>query len=102
MLRRLQAGQFQLTDAHTIEQLTAMTAEELNTCLMAVDEPLQTIPAVQLSSDQAIAIQYGQTISFDSSHLGSVRIYHNGLFLGLGEMALNGKLAPKKLFNLTD
>jgi tRNA pseudouridine55 synthase len=102
VLRRLQAGQFQLADAHTIEQLTAMTAEELHACLMAVDEPLQTIPAVQLSDEQATAIQYGQTISFESPPLGSVRIYHNELFLGLGEMALNGKLAPKKLFNLTD
>jgi len=102
VLRRLQAGQFQLADAHTIEQLTAMTAQELNACLMAVDKPLQTIPAVQLSDEQATAIQYGQTIHYDSELLGSVRLYHQKLFLGLGEMALNGKLAPKKLFNLLD
>ncbi len=102
VLRRLQAGQFQLTDAHTIEQLTTMTTQELHACLMAVDKPLQTIPAVLLSDEQATAIQYGQTIHYDSEQLGSVRLYHQKLFLGLGEMALNGKLAPKKLFNLLD
>jgi tRNA pseudouridine55 synthase len=102
VLRRLQAGQFQLANAHTIEQLTAMTTAELNACLIAVDEPLQAIPAVLLSDEQATAIQYGQTISFDSQQSGSVRIYHHELFLGLGEMTLNGKLTPKKLFNLSD
>jgi tRNA pseudouridine55 synthase len=102
VLRRLQAGQFQLANAHTIEQLTAMTAQELQACLIAVDEPLQTIAAVQLSDQQATAIQYGQAIDFAVQNQGSVRLYHNGLFLGLGEMTLNGKLNPKKLFNLSD
>jgi tRNA pseudouridine55 synthase len=102
VLRRLQAGQFQLANAHTIEQLTAMTTEELQACLIAVDEPLQTIAPVQLSSEQATAIQYGQAIDFAVQNQSSVRLYHNGLFLGLGEMTLNGKLAPKKLFNLSD
>lgn len=102
VLRRLQAGQFQLADAHTIEQLTAMTAEELHACLMAVDKPLQAIPAVQLSAEQTTAIQYGQTIHYDSEQLGNVRIYHDELFLGLGEIDLNGKLAPKRIFNLSD
>jgi tRNA pseudouridine55 synthase len=102
VLRRLQAGQFQLANAHTIEQLTAMTAQELQACLIAVDAPLQTIAAVQLSDEQATAIQYGQAIDFAVQSQGSVRLYHNGLFLGLGEMTLNGKLTPKKLFNLSD
>ncbi|MDP3008498.1 MAG: tRNA pseudouridine(55) synthase TruB [Methylococcales bacterium] len=102
VLRRLQAGQFQLANAHTIEQLTAMSAQELNACLMAVDEPLQSIPEVQLSDAQATAIQYGQTISHNNPQSGAVRLYHNELFLGLGEMTLNGKLSPKKLFNLSD
>jgi tRNA pseudouridine55 synthase len=101
-LHRLQAGQFQLDDAHTIEQLSTMTEQELQACLIPVDAPLQTIAAVQLSEQQATAIQYGQTIDFELKNQGSVRLYHNELFLGLGEMTLNGKLSPKKLFNLSD
>ena len=102
VLRRLQVGQFRLADAYTIEQLTAMNAQDLATCLIAVDTPLQTITPVQLSSEQATAIQYGQSIDFISTQSGSVRLSHNQLFLGLGEMTINGKLSPKKLFNLSD
>lgn len=102
VLRRSQVGQFQLADAYTIEQLTAMNAQQLAACLCAVDAPLQTLAAVQLSREQAIAIQYGQGIDFISQQSGSIRLYHNELFLGLGEMALNDKLLPKKIFNLAD
>ena len=101
-LRRLQAGQFQLADAYTIEQLTAMNSKELAACLIAVDAPLQHTPAVQLSSEQVTAIRYGQAIDFSGLAQGLLRLYDNDLFLGLGEISLNGKLAPKKLFNLTD
>lgn len=102
VLRRLQVGWFQLAEAYTIEQLTAMNTQQLAACLLAVDVPLQTLAAVQLSREQATAIQYGQPIDFAGQQSGSIRLYYNGLFLGLGEMALNDKLAPKKIFNLTD
>lgn len=102
VLRRLQAGQFQLVDAYTLEQLTEMTAQELHASLIAVDTPLKYLPEVQLSSEQSIAIRHGQTIGFTGTQQGSVRIYDNELFLGLGELSLNGKLIPKRIFNLTD
>jgi len=31
-----------------------------------------------------------------------VRMYHAAVFLGLGEMGLDGKIAPKKLFNMNN
>lgn len=101
-LRRLQAGQFQLADAYTLEQLTAMNQEMLFYSLIAVDKPLEFIPAVQLSDEQTKLIQFGQTIAINQSQLGMVRIYHENLFLGLGEILLNGKLAPRKLFSLSN
>jgi tRNA pseudouridine55 synthase len=55
---------------------------------------------VHLSDTQTIAINYGQTIPFETKGAGTVRLYHETLFLGLGEMLLDGKIAPKKLFNL--
>jgi tRNA pseudouridine55 synthase len=99
-LRRLQAGQFSLDDAYTIEQLAAMTATELSACLMAVDKPLAGLPALQLSQEQAQRINYGQTIDWQDSFLGAVRLYRGHDFLGLGEILLDGKLAPTRLFNL--
>jgi len=99
-LRRLQAGCFQLADAFTVEQLAAMDSQTLQSCLLAVDKPLEKMPAIYLTPQQTTAIKYGQTLDFGQSFLGMVRLYDDLQFLGLGESLLNGKLAPRKLFNL--
>lgn len=102
-LRRLAAGQFSINDAKTIEELTAMDESSLMQCLINVDQPLQTMPAVQLSAEQAVCIQYGQMLDWqDASLQGMVRLYHDSVFLGLGESLLDGKLAPRKMFNLSN
>ncbi len=104
-LRRVQAGQFSLQEAYTLEQLQAMDAPTLHNCLLPVDSPLQQLPAVHLPDGPAASIKYGQTIlleAWDKNTLGSHRIYHHADFLGLGEMSMDGKLAPKKLFNMNN
>ncbi len=102
-LRRSQAGQFLLENAKTIEQLSALTNDELQANLMACDKPLEKLPALHLSEQQAKAISYGQDIDIESQKSESdYRLYADGLFLGLGEYGINGKLHPKKLFNLND
>ncbi|HEY8097059.1 MAG TPA: tRNA pseudouridine(55) synthase TruB, partial [Methylobacter sp.] len=113
-LRRLEAGQFKIENARTIEQLTAMDQRSLSECLINVDKPLEALPSVQLSDEQATSIRYGQSLDFSpadelrangtgeslESRQGTVRMYNDAVFLGLGEMRLDGKLAPKKLFNM--
>jgi tRNA pseudouridine55 synthase len=99
-LRRLQAGCFQLADAFTLEQLAAMDSQSLHNSLLAVDKPLEKMPAIYLTPQQVTAIKYGQTLDFGQNFLGMVRLYDDLQFLGLGETLLNGKLAPRKLFNL--
>ena len=108
-LRRLEAGQFSIEQARTIERLTALSEQDLFQCLIKVDQPLKALPSVELSDEQAIAINHGQSISlFKCSDArlatwqGMVRMYHAADFLGLGEMLLDGKIAPKKLFNLNN
>ena len=102
-LRRLAAGQFSIADALTIEQLTAMDEQQLSQCLIPVDKPLDNLAAVQLTDEQAVNIKYGQAITLEkNSPLGMVRLYHAAVFLGLGEILLDGKLAPKKLFNMNN
>ena len=108
-LRRLAAGQFSIDSAKTIEQLTAMSEQDLFQCLIKVDQPLEALPSVQLSDEQAIAIKYGQSINRLrcpdgglETWPGTVRMYHAAVFLGLGEMLLDGKIAPKKLFNMNN
>ncbi|ESS72805.1 tRNA pseudouridine synthase B [Methyloglobulus morosus KoM1] len=99
-LRRTQAGRFHIGQTNTLEQLQALDDEQLLATLINVDAPLQTMPAVYLNDQQATAIKYGQLLDLNESLLGSVRMYATTEFLGLGEMRLDGKLAPKKLFNL--
>ena len=114
-LRRLEAGQFSIENARTIEQLMGMDQQSLFQCLINADKPLEALPAVQLSDEQTICIKYGQSLDFlpfdelrangTSASLerrqGTVRMYNDAVFLGLGEMLRDGKLAPKKLFNMS-
>lgn len=109
-LRRIESGQFSISDAKTIEQLAAMNKEDLFNCLIAVDKPLESLPSVELTNEQRNSINHGQAIIIPvPTHVNNtnestitVRMYHAGDFLGLGEMLINGKLAPKKLFNLNN
>jgi tRNA pseudouridine55 synthase len=107
-LRRIEAGQFSIDQAYTLEQLTAMSELEIHLALIDVDKPLEYLPLVMLSNQQATAINYGQSIDFYMSIIqepittqATVRMYHDDAFLGLGEMGLDGRIAPKKLFNMT-
>ncbi|NOT11518.1 MAG: tRNA pseudouridine(55) synthase TruB [Methylococcaceae bacterium] len=99
-LRRLEVGKFSIESARTIEQLSDMGEQKLLACLIDVDKPLDYLPAVLLSSEQAERVLHGQAINMQESCTGSVRLYHDKAFLGLGEILMDGKLAPKKMFNL--
>ncbi|MDO9163620.1 MAG: tRNA pseudouridine(55) synthase TruB [Methylococcaceae bacterium] len=101
-LRRISSGQFDIKDAWRIEQLVEMDSLALNECLLDVDKPLEFMPAVYVTDYQADCIGYGQSIIIKEHSPGSVRIYHDTTFLGLGEILMDGKLAPKKLFNMNN
>jgi tRNA pseudouridine55 synthase len=101
-LRRTAAGMFDIAQAYTLEQLQAMSETELPNCMMAVDVPLKQMPAISLSPEQAISIHHGQQIRITGHAPGNVRMYSELTFLGLGEILLNDKLAPKKIFNLAN
>lgn len=99
-LRRISAGIYNLADAHTLEQLRAMEPSQLQATLTPLDKPLQAMPEVSLSAEQAERICLGQQVEVTCEQAGPVRIYAQQTFLGLGEILLNGKLAPKRLFHL--
>jgi tRNA pseudouridine55 synthase len=100
-LRRTQSGLFAIEQAITFEQLQKLGDEQFLETLIDVDIPLKTLPCVQLNNQQATSIKFGQALSGVEEHApGSVRMYYEGGFLGLGEMRLDGKLVPKKLFNM--
>ncbi len=99
-LRRTRAGIFKIDQALTLDALKAMTPEAVIGQLIAVDAPLQNLPAINVSNKQADCIRQGQQLDLNLSDAGTVRMYCGALFLGLGEMRMDGKLAPRKLFHL--
>ena len=102
-LRRTEAGQFKISDARVIEQLHEIESDEaLQSILVAVDKPLQFMPAIQVSQTEADLVQQGQRIPCPEGNndLGMCRLYHAGQFLGLGEMLMDAKIQPRKLFKL--
>lgn len=101
-LRRTAAGMFDIAQAYTLEQLQAMSETELLNCMIAVDTPLKQLPAISLSPEQATSIHHGRQIRITGHAPGTVRMYSELTFLGLGEILLNDKLAPKKIFNLAN
>lgn len=101
-LRRTASGGFTLDQATSIAGLQSMSEAERFKQLIAVDKPLEVMPAVHVSREQAQRIRHGQQLKVEDTEPGTVRMYCEQVFLGLGEMLLDGKLAPKKLFNLNN
>jgi tRNA pseudouridine55 synthase len=99
-LRRIHTGNFRIEQAISLEELQNMDDQQLLTKLLAVDAPLQSIPAVSLDAYEASCIRQGQKLNLRNNIQGTVRMYCANEFLGLGEMQLDGKLAPKKIFSL--
>ncbi len=62
----------------------------------------QIVHATGSSATQAGLIKQGQKVQTEqpSTHQNMVRMYSEHVFLGLGELLLDGKLVPKRIFNL--
>lgn len=98
-LRRLTAGHFKLEDAITVEAFEAMTLEQRDACLLPPDATIATLPMVTIDADSEFYLLRGQSVWKANLNIqGSLRVYNEqGVFLGLGEQASDGKIAPKRL-----
>lgn len=98
-LRRLTAGHFKLEDAITVEAFEAMTLEQRDACLLLPDATIATLPMVTIDADSEFYLLRGQSVWKANLNIqGSFRVYNEqGVFLGLGEQAPDGKIAPKRL-----
>jgi len=102
-LRRTATGGFKLTDAVTIEQIQDLEpGTALQEILIPVDKPLLAMPAIEVNQFEADLILQGQQITAPNADgkSGLCRIYYEQKFLGLGEMLMDAKIQPKRLFNL--
>jgi tRNA pseudouridine55 synthase len=104
MLRRTGVAGYSLSDAVSLEQLTAMREEDglsaLDEQLEAAEDALPDWPVVNLDEKASKTLSYGQhvqsTLPFKRAN---VRLFdQNEKFMGLGEMTADGVIKPKRLF----
>ncbi|MEL5849490.1 MAG: tRNA pseudouridine(55) synthase TruB [Candidatus Igneacidithiobacillus chanchocoensis] len=100
-LRRMRSGSFSLDAAYTLDDLTAVVAEE-RCPLQAMDLALQDLPAVTLTENTAHYVRQGQGVVIaHAPPPGRIRLYGpQAQFLGLGEVMEDGKVAPRRLMGV--
>ena len=97
-LERTQTGNFQLSEALSIEALEAMPMASREKALMPIDVLLEELSSIKLNMAELDAIKKGQSIDFNSKNDKEVRLYSpSGQFVGVGQPDLKGHLFPKRL-----
>jgi tRNA pseudouridine55 synthase len=97
-LERTQTGNFQLSDALSIEALEGMTMASREKELMPIDALLDELLSIQLTETETEAIKKGQSIDFNNKNDKEMRLYSaSGQFIGVGQPDLQGRLFPKRL-----
>jgi tRNA pseudouridine55 synthase len=101
-LRRTETAGYHMAQAVDIEQLEAMTCEARDALLLPVDSAIEHFPKIILDVAAAQFFKHGQAIWQAGEILAAeLRVYEeNGLFIGLGKLLDDGKIAPKRLVSL--
>lgn len=102
-LQRTGVGQFSLENTTSLDQLRQETdLQVLDSLLIPMDSGLQHLPGVNLTDDAAYYLCRGQPVkAANAPNDGWVRLYTNEAgFLGVGQVLDDGRVAPKRLFNL--
>lgn len=102
-LRRTRIGALGVADAITFSEFEALATRQARIArLIPADRMLDRYPAVTLDRAQSEDIAFGRAVKISGQSLPEaqwVRIYGPDLvFLGLGEIRTDGRLAPKRLF----
>jgi tRNA pseudouridine55 synthase len=102
-LRRVKAGPFDLQHAVTLEQLEELRQREafaeLDELLLPIGNAMQHIPSMVLGDTTAHYFKQGQPVLVPKAPTsGLVAVsQEGGVFLGVGEILDDGKLAPRRL-----
>lgn len=103
-LRRLEAGPFkeeQMITPEKLQHVAESGMEKLDELLLPMDIALNDLPQVRLSEDVSYYLRQGQAVTFSGlPESGRLRVYdQTNVFIGIGEVAEDGRLAPKRLIN---
>lgn len=104
MLRRLSAGPYPTERMMTLDQLGAVKEdggfEALDALLLPVDTSVAEWPRVELGDNAAWYVRKGQPVMADNRPRdGWVSLWEksSGVFLGVGEIIEDGRVAPRRL-----
>lgn len=106
-LRRKRVEPFDGENMLTLEALEALAQQSddaLDACLLPMESALKQWPAVKLSAESAFYLCKGQAVFVPHTKgQGLVRLYNNEEnFIGVGVITDDGKVAPKRLMNMTN
>ncbi len=101
-LRRNAVGPYAESELVTMEQLEDLKANDMpamDELLLPIETALTQWPDVELSTDASFYLQQGQPVLVPHAPTsGWVRLYaNNRLFLGMGEILDDGRVAPRRL-----
>ncbi|MCE1244054.1 tRNA pseudouridine(55) synthase TruB [Oryzomicrobium sp.] len=97
-LRRTRVGTLTLDGAATLAQLDGLDEAARAACLAPVDALLSTLPRVDVTPAQHGPLSHGNPVPREAAgDIGKVRIYANGVLLGMGEQGSDGWLRPKRM-----
>jgi len=98
-LRRIATANYDISQAITIEQFEAMSDEQRLAVLAPADSAVLHLPAITLDDDSVFYLLQGQAVWRSGAiPAGLLRLYsEQQVFLGLGELQPEGKIAPKRL-----
>lgn len=98
-LRRTRIGDFEIGQGVTLEQIEALSEEARDQLLLPPDCLVSGFPKIILDRESAYYFRQGQAIWLPKqSHTGLMVLYDEKQdLIGMGEVAADGKIAPKRL-----
>lgn len=105
-LIRIRSGPFSLEQSHTLEELNQLKElNQLETALLAPDQAMLALPAVNVKDKDAFRLRNGLTVRNEQLKdlKGFMRIYHeNGRFLAIGKIIEKGDATELKSYKWMD
>ncbi|STY90552.1 tRNA pseudouridine(55) synthase TruB [Moraxella bovis] len=104
-LHRTSTGGFDVAGAISLDDLANLSFDERFGKLLPVDVLLNHLPIIKLTTDETARIKMGQRLNIkdrldDASFTDEtvqIRLYHDDEFVGLGQVAMSGRLQPIRL-----
>ena len=103
-LERTGVQPFWDNDCYSLDALRAKSEQgmvNLDRCLLPVNSVLTDLPELIVGSSAAGYLKQGQAVQINRAPLSGLLslVTENGQFIGIGEVASDGKILPKRLMN---